>query len=100
MFLAAIGVNDLVIVSTKDAVLVASKSAAQDVKQITQALQDESRSEWLFHREVYRLWGKYDTVDAGERYQVKRITVTRYKLSVQLHHHGLNIGSSSLGPPK
>ena len=86
--LAAIGVNDLVIVSTKDAVLVASKSAAQDVKQITQALQDESRSEWLFHREVYRPWGKYDTVDAGERYQVKRITVNPgAKLSVQLHHH-------------
>jgi mannose-1-phosphate guanylyltransferase len=85
---AAIGINDLVIVSTKDAVLVASKNAAQDVKQITQALQDESRSEWLFHREVYRPWGKYDTVDAGERYQVKRITVNPgAKLSVQLHHH-------------
>ena len=85
---AAIGINDVVIVSTKDAVLVASKSAAQNVKQITQALQEESRSEWLFHREVYRPWGKYDTVDIGERYQVKRITVNPgAKLSVQLHHH-------------
>jgi mannose-1-phosphate guanylyltransferase len=85
---AAIGVNDLVIVSTKDAVLVASKHAAQDVKQITQSLMNETRSEWLFHREVYRPWGKYDTVDAGERYQVKRITVNPgAKLSVQLHHH-------------
>ena len=85
---AAIGVNDLVIVSTKDAVLVASKNAAQDVKQITQELMNEARSEWLFHREVYRPWGKYDTVDAGERYQVKRITVNPgAKLSVQLHHH-------------
>ena len=85
---AVIGVNDLVIVSTKDAVLVASKSSAQDVKQITQELLDESRSEWHVHREVYRPWGKYDTVDAGERYQVKRITVNPgAKLSVQLHHH-------------
>ena len=85
---ATIGVNDLVIVSTKDAVLVASKNAAQDVKQITQELMNEARSEWLFHREVYRPWGKYDTVDAGERYQVKRITVNPgAKLSVQLHHH-------------
>ena len=65
---AAIGINDLVIVSTKDAVLVASKNAAQDVKQITQALQDELRSEWLFHRENIDSGGKYDTVDAGERY--------------------------------
>ena len=85
---AAIGVNDLVIVSTKDAVLVASKNAAQDVKQITQELMNEARSEWLFHREVYRPWGKLDTADAGERYQVKRITVNPgAKLSVQLHHH-------------
>ena len=85
---AAIGVSDLVIVSTKDAVLVASKDDAQDVRRITQELRDDSRKEWRDHREVFRPWGKYDTVDAGEYYQVKRITVNPgAKLSLQMHHH-------------
>ena len=85
---AAIGVSDLVIVSTKDAVLVASKDDAQDVKRITQELRDDSRKEWRDHREAFRPWGKYDTVDAGEYYQVKRITVNPgAKLSLQMHHH-------------
>ena len=85
---AAIGVSGLVIVSTKDAVLVASKDDAQDVKRITQELRDDSRKEWRDHREVFRPWGKYDTVDAGEYYQVKRITVNPgAKLSLQMHHH-------------
>ena len=85
---AAIGVNDLVIVSTKDAVLVASKDDAQDVKRITQELRDDSRKEWRDHREVFRPWGKHDTVDAGEYYQVKRVTVNPgAKLSRQMHHH-------------
>lgn len=85
---AAIGVSDLVIVSTKDAVLVASKDDAQDVKRITQELRDDSRKEWRDHREVFRPWGKYDTVDAGEYYQVKRVTVNPgAKLSLQMHHH-------------
>ena len=85
---AAIGVRDLVIVSTKDAVLVASKDDAQDVKRITQELRDDSRNEWQVHREIFRPWGKYDTVDAGENYQVKRITVNPgAKLSLQMHYH-------------
>ena len=85
---AAIGVSDLVIVSTKDAVLVASKDDAQDVKRITQELRDDSRKVWRDHREVFRPWGKYDTVDAGEYYQVKRVTVNLgAKLSLQMHHH-------------
>jgi mannose-1-phosphate guanylyltransferase len=85
---AAIGVSDLVIVSTKDAVLVASKDDAQDVKRITQELRDDSRKEWRDHREVFRPWGKYDTVDAGEYYQVKRVTVNPgAKLSLQMHNH-------------
>ena len=85
---AAIGVDDLVIVSTKDALMVAHKNSVQDAKIIAQQLKSESRSEWELHREVYRPWGKYDSIDHGERYQVKRITVKPgAKLSVQMHHH-------------
>ena len=85
---ATVGVKDLVIVNTKDALLVAHKSESQNVKAIVQQLKDEQRSEATLHREVYRPWGKYDSVDAGERFQVKRITVKPgAKLSVQMHHH-------------
>ncbi|WP_350608022.1 mannose-1-phosphate guanylyltransferase/mannose-6-phosphate isomerase [Pseudoalteromonas sp. MER144-MNA-CIBAN-0113] len=86
--IAAVGVEDLVIINTKDAVLVAHKNESQKVKAIVQQLKDEHRSEATFHREVYRPWGKYDSVDSGERFQVKRITVKPgAKLSVQMHHH-------------
>jgi len=85
---AAIGVDDLVIVSTKDVLVVAHKDSVQDVKVVAQQLKAESRTEWEHHREVYRPWGKYDSIDSGERYQVKRITVKPgAKLSVQMHHH-------------
>ena len=85
--IATVGVEDLVIVSTKDAVLVAHKNESQKVKAIVQQLRDEDRSEVTFHREVYRPWGKYDSVDSGERFQVKRITVKAgAKLSLQMHH--------------
>ena len=85
---ATVGVEDLVIVNTKDAVLVAHKDKSQHVKMIVQQLKDEQRSEAKLHREVYRPWGKYDSVDNGERFQVKRITVKPgAKLSVQMHHH-------------
>lgn len=85
---AAIGVNDLVIVSTKDVVMVAHKNSVHDVKEIVRKLKNDSRSEWELHREVYRPWGKYDSIDNGERYQAKRITVRPgAKLSVQMHHH-------------
>ena len=85
---ATIGVDNVVIVDTKDAIMVASKDRVQDVKKIVQQLKQEGRSEYKFHREVYRPWGKYDSVDHGERYQVKRITVKPgAKLSVQMHHH-------------
>ena len=85
---AAIGVDDLVIVSTKDVLVVAHKNSVQDVKVVAQQLKFESRTEWEHHREVYRPWGKYDSIDNGERYQVKRITVKPgAKLSVQMHHH-------------
>ena len=85
---AAVGVEELVIVSTKDAVLVAHKDRVQDAKVMAEQLKSESRSEWELHREVYRPWGKYDSIDNGNRYQVKRITVNPgAKLSVQKHHH-------------
>ena len=85
---AALGVDDLVIVSTKDVVMVAQKDSVQDVKIVVQQLQDKARPECSIHREVYRPWGKYDSIDSGPRYQVKRITVNPgQKLSVQMHHH-------------
>lgn len=85
---AAIGVDDLVIVSTKDALMVAHKDSVQDVSIVTAKLKADSRKEWKLNREVFRPWGKYDALDSGERYQVKRITVKPgAKLSVQMHHH-------------
>jgi len=85
---AAIGVDDLVIVSTKDVLVVAHKDSVDDVKVVAQQLKAKSRTEWQHHREVYRPWGKYESIDSGERYQVKRITVKPgAKLSVQMHHH-------------
>ena len=85
---AAIGVDDLVIVSTKDVLVVAHKDSVQDVKAVAQQLKAESRTEWEHHREVYRPWGKYDAIDSGERYQAKRITVKPgAKLSVQKHQY-------------
>ena len=84
----SIGVDDLVIVSTKDAVMVAHKDRVKDVKVIAEKLKDNGRTEWELNREVYRPWGKYDSIGNGDRYQVKRITVKPgAKLSVQMHHH-------------
>lgn len=84
----ALGVENLVIVDTKDALLVADKDKVQDVKKIVRQVKDAGRSEHLHHREVYRPWGKYDSIDSGSRYQVKRITVNPgAKLSLQRHHH-------------
>jgi mannose-1-phosphate guanylyltransferase len=85
---ALVGLEDVVVVSTNDATLIANKDRAEDAKVIASQLQRRGRSEWELHREVYRPWGKYDSVDHGERYQVKRITVKPgAKLSVQMHHH-------------
>jgi mannose-1-phosphate guanylyltransferase len=85
---ATIGIDNLVVVETKDAVLVACKNHVQDVKKIVDQLKSCKRSEYANHREVYRPWGVYDSVDNGLRYQVKRITVNPgAKLSVQMHHH-------------
>ncbi len=85
---ATVGVEDLVVVETKDAVLVAHKDRVQEVKKIVERLKREGRQEHINHREVYRPWGVYDSIDKGERYQVKCITVKPgAKLSVQMHHH-------------
>lgn len=85
---ATVGLDDLVIVETKDAVLVAHKDHVQDVKRVVDQLKNSARTEHINHREVYRPWGVYDSIDNGHRYQVKRITVKPgAKLSVQMHHH-------------
>ncbi len=83
---SVLGVRDLVIVETDDAVLVADRSRAQEVKDLVDGLARRSRSEHLSHRRVYRPWGYYEQVDAGERFQVKRIMVKPgAALSLQLH---------------
>jgi len=85
---AAVGVDNLVVVETPDAVLVASKSAAQDVKTVTQFLQREQRSEYRHHQRLHRPWGTFDSIGFGERYQVKHLTVTPGESqSLQMHHH-------------
>jgi len=84
----AIGVDDLVIVSTKDVLMVSHKDSVQHIKVIVDQLKDSSRNEWELHREIYRPWGKYDLIDVSEHYQVKRITVKPgAKISVQMHSH-------------
>ena len=86
--IAAVGVNDLIVVETPDAVLVASKERAQDVKRVTQYLKDAQRSEFRYHRRMHRPWGNFEPIDAGNRYQVKRLTVNPGEsLSLQMHHH-------------
>jgi mannose-1-phosphate guanylyltransferase len=85
---ATVGLQDTVVVQTKDAVFVAPRSRASEVKQIVDQLKRAGRTEHQLHREVFRPWGKYDSVDASSRYQVKRITVKPgARLSVQMHHH-------------
>jgi mannose-1-phosphate guanylyltransferase/mannose-6-phosphate isomerase len=85
---AVIGVQDLVIVETPDAVLVVHKDQVQRVKQVVDHLKSEARTEHLHHTKVYRPWGHYEGIDAGDRFQVKRITVKPgEKLSLQMHHH-------------
>lgn len=85
---AAIGVDNLVVVETPDAVLVCDKNKVQDVKSIVKRLKEENRCEISLHRKVYRPWGSYECVDGGERFQVKRIIVNPgASLSSQMHHH-------------
>ncbi|UTW49000.1 mannose-1-phosphate guanylyltransferase/mannose-6-phosphate isomerase [Bacterioplanoides sp. SCSIO 12839] len=86
--ITTLGVENLVVVDTPDAILIADKDKVQNVKEIVAEIKKQGRTEHYSHREVYRPWGKYDSIDNGERYQVKRITVKPgAKLSVQMHHH-------------
>jgi mannose-1-phosphate guanylyltransferase/mannose-6-phosphate isomerase len=85
---AAVGVSNLVIVETPDAVLVADKGSSQDVKSVIQQLKDSDRDEKDFHRKVNRPWGWYDNVDQGDCFKVKRIRVKPgASLSLQMHNH-------------
>ncbi|MBN1958535.1 MAG: mannose-1-phosphate guanylyltransferase/mannose-6-phosphate isomerase [Desulfuromonadales bacterium] len=86
--IAAVGVEDLVVVETSDAVLVAKRDKVQNVKAIVEQLKARDRSEALLHRRVNRPWGAYEGIDVGERFQVKHITVNPgASLSLQKHHH-------------
>ena len=85
---AVVGVEDIVVVETQDAVLVTHKNQVQRVKQVVDHLKSKARTEHLHHTRVYRPWGHYEGIDAGDRFQVKRITVKPgEKLSLQMHHH-------------
>ena len=85
---ALVGVQNLVVVETPDAVLVADRSRSQDVKHIVNALQQQKREEHTLHRKVHRPWGWYDSIDEGGRFKVKRIQVNPgASLSLQKHHH-------------
>lgn len=87
-FVAALGLRDLIIVETKDAVLVAHKDHDQAVKKIVSELQQKNRNEHINHKMVHRPWGSYEGIDTGERFQVKRLTVKPGgQLSLQMHHH-------------
>ncbi|MEB0979185.1 mannose-1-phosphate guanylyltransferase/mannose-6-phosphate isomerase [Citrobacter portucalensis] len=85
---ATVGISNLVIVQTKDAVLVADRDKVQNVKNIVDSLKQRNRAEYYMHREVYRPWGKYDAIDQGDRYRVKKIIVKPGEgLDLRMHHH-------------
>jgi len=86
-FVSVLGARDLIVVETDDAVLVATRERAQDVKEIVDGLERRARTEHVSHRRVYRPWGYYESIDAGEHFQVKRIMVKPGEaLSLQMHH--------------
>ena len=86
--ITTLGVDNLVVVDTPDALLIANKDSVQDIKKIVSQIKESGRNEHHQHRQVYRPWGYYDSIDNGKRYQVKCITVNPgAKLSVQMHHH-------------
>jgi mannose-1-phosphate guanylyltransferase/mannose-6-phosphate isomerase len=85
---ATVGVRDLIIVETSDAVLVADRSQSQNIKKLVVKLEAKKREELTQHRKVHRPWGWYDSIDASDRFKVKRIQVkSGASLSLQKHHH-------------
>lgn len=87
-FVGAVGVNNLIIVETSDAVLVTDRLQSQNVKKLVEQLKNQNRKELSLHRKVHRPWGWYDSIDEGERFKVKRIQVNPgASLSLQKHHH-------------
>ena len=85
---ACVGMDDVVVIETPDAVLVAKKESAQAIGKLVAALKSAGREECLVHRKVHRPWGTYDGIERGERFQVKRIVVEPgAALSLQMHYH-------------
>lgn len=91
-----VGVDDLVVVQTKDATLVARRDQVQEVKKIVERLKQQGRTEHHVHREVYRPWGKYDAIDKGHRFQVKHISVRPRQGLSRLQSSRMNTGSAGL----
>jgi mannose-1-phosphate guanylyltransferase/mannose-6-phosphate isomerase len=88
VLVAGVGLSDIIVVATEDAVLVAERRHVQEVRKIVESLREKKRSEGDLHRKVFRPWGYYQSIDAGTRFQVKQITVQPgAKLSLQMHHH-------------
>ena len=86
--IALVGLDDVIVVETADAVLVGRGERMQEVKEVVARIRREQRPEATWHRKVYRPWGAYDSIDSGQRFQVKRITVKPgASLSLQMHHH-------------
>jgi len=85
---SVIGLSDIVVVETSDAIMITEKNTSQSVKKIVKQLADKNRDEIISHRKVMRPWGNYESIDHGERFQVKRIVVNPgARLSLQMHHH-------------
>jgi len=88
VLVAGVGLNDVIVVATEDAVLVAERRHVQEVRKVVELLKEKKRSEGDLHRKVFRPWGYYQSIDGGSRFQVKQITVRPgAKLSLQMHHH-------------
>src|SRR5207344_138878 len=86
--IALVGLDDMIVVDTDDALLVAHRDRVQDVKHVVNQLKKEARPHAKLHRKVYRPWGSYDGIEAGPGFQVKRITVKPgASLSLKMHHH-------------
>jgi mannose-1-phosphate guanylyltransferase len=86
--ITTIGLEHMMIVETDDAILIADKDKVQDIKAVVEEIKAQNRSEHSVHRKVYQPWGYYNSIDYGERFQVKRIVVNPgAQLSLQMHHH-------------